>query len=73
MKTIRVDFNSVDADGFTRARSDGARRPVWVGDTVLAFDSNGSASIATVVRIGAEGTVHLILDPASWRQELVPA
>jgi hypothetical protein len=73
MKTIRVDFSNIDADGYTRARSDSASHSLYVGDTVLAFDSYGSASIASVVRIGANGTVHMIMDPASLRHDLIPA
>jgi len=73
MKTIRVDFDNIDPEGLTRSYTRLASRPLYVGNMVLAYDSHGSAALASVVRIGANGTVHLILDPASWREELVPA
>lgn len=72
MKTIAVDFNSVDFDDLTVGLASDANHQLFVGDTVLAYDNEGCNSIATVARIGYNGTVHIILDPASWR-ELVPA
>jgi hypothetical protein len=73
MKLIRVDFDSIDADGLTRSWAWHANVPLYVGDMVLAYDSAHNTSMATVARIGANGTVHLVMDPAGWREVLLPA
>lgn len=73
MKMIRVDFNSIDADGLTFACAEDSKHRMFKNDMVLALDDEGNSCLATVVHLGANGTIHMVIDPALWREELVPA
>lgn len=59
MKTIRVDFNSIDEDGLVRSHLSKANSTLFVGDQVFAFDTEGNSSDASVVSIN-NGSVKIV-------------
>lgn len=59
MTRVRVDFNSVAADGLVRGRSSRADGPVDVGDVVEAYDDEGTALRMRVDRV-EDGRLGLV-------------
>jgi hypothetical protein len=70
MAKLRVDFNSVDAEGFVRSRLSRADSPIEVGQVVEAYDDEGAHCKAAVASVDPErGTVRILLDRATWWNE----
>ena len=70
MIAIRLDFNSVDADGnvIGLLRNVESARGTFAGDSILAYDAEGNACEARVVDIDDEQIVRLRLVSGTWHE-----
>src|SRR4051812_43806028 len=68
MIRVRVDFNSVDEDGYVRALQRRATGKVSPGDEVVAFDADGNSCLAVVETLTRDGRMALELVIATWSE-----
>lgn len=73
MKTIKVNFNHIDEEGLTVGFIDNASHRLFIGDMVLAIDTERNACLASVAAVEYSGVVKLQLDQATVQSEQIPA